>query len=157
MSAATLDTQRSSFNTSRMTLTNPRNVSSKILIPKLDNSEKKKCFEPKKNCDMENNQNFMLNTIEADYGIYNKFGQFPQFKYDKTKIFKSSQDHERIMLINEDKNNYSQKFNSQNELLIDQELFLQTPGPGYYSPIEPVNQKYLQLINLIILDKITIF
>ena len=148
MSAATLDTQRSSFNTSRMTLTNPRNVSSKILIPKLDNSEIKKCFEPKKNSDMENNQNFMLNTIEADYGIYNKFGQFPQFKYDKTKIFKSSQDHERIMLINEDKNNYSQKFNSQNELLVDQELFLQTPGPGYYSPIEPVNQKYFHKKNI---------
>ena len=95
MSAATLDTQRSSFNTSRMTLTNPRNVSSK-----------------------------------------------------KTKIFKSSQDHERIMLINEDKNNYSQKFNSQNELLVDQELFLQTPGPGYYSPIEPVNQKYFHKKNI---------
>ena len=148
ISAATLDTQRSSINTSRMTLTNPRNASSKILIPKLDNPEIKQCFDPKKKDDVENNKNFMLNTIEADYGMYNKFGQFPQFKYDKTKIYKSSQDHERIMLINEDKNNYSLKYNNQSELLIDQELFLQTPGPGYYSPIEPVNQKYFHKKNI---------
>ena len=29
-----------------------------------------------------------------------------------------------------------------NEFLLSQELFSQNPGPGYYDPIEPINQKY---------------
>ena len=148
-SAGTLDTQRSSINSSKMTLTYPRNPSSKILIPKLENPNLKKCFEQKNNeIPIENNIYSFLNTIETDYGIYNNFIQRPQFKYDKSRIYKSSQDHERIMLMNEDKKNYSKKYNNENELLIAQELFSQCPGPGYYSPIEPVNQKYFNKKNI---------
>ena len=148
ISAATLDTQRSSLNTSNLTLTNPRNVSSKILIPKLVNDEIMKCFiSDNKEIEIENNAKIMLNTIDREYGK-NDMNTIAQFKYDKSKIITSSQDHDRIMQINETKNNYSKNYSNISELLLDQELFSQNPGPGYYSPIEPCNQKYFSKKNI---------
>ena len=137
-SVATVDTQRSSLNSSNLTLTNPRNASSKILIPKLLNRELRKYF--KTGMELDSKKNISLNTIDGEG--HKNFSQMVQFKYDKSKIIKSSQDHDRIMLINEEKNNYSKKYNSTNEFILDQEIFSQNPGPGYYNPIEPCNQKY---------------
>ena len=140
ISGATLDTQRTSLNSSNATLTNQRNPSSKILIPKLDNSELYKCFSSNSNSNeinIKNNKNFCLHTIDKD-DSKNNFSQVIHFKYDKSKIIKNSQNHERIMLMNETKDIFS-KFN---EFLLEQELFNQNPGPGYYDPIEPVHQKY---------------
>ena len=143
ISGATVETQRSSLNSSNISLTNYRNASSRILIPKLNNSEIMKCFHSKNTnnkIDNESNmrKNFLLRTIDKDEGT-NNISQVMQFKYDKSKIIKSSQDHERIMLMNESKINFSEKFK---EFLLDQELFSQNPGPGYYNPIEPQNQNY---------------
>ena len=150
ISGASLDTQRSSLNSSHLTLTNQRNPSSKILIPKLDNSELYKYFNSNNNSNViniENNKNFSLHTIDKD-DTKNNFSQVIQFKYDKSRIIKNSQDHDRIMSMNESKNIFSDKFN---EFLLEQELFSQNPGPGYYDPIEPVHQKYFfkkDMINL---------
>ena len=73
-----------------------------------------KCFHSKNTnnkIDNENNmrKNFLLRTIDKDEGT-NNISQVMQFKYDKSKIIKSSQDHERIMLMNESKINFSEKF-----------------------------------------------
>ena len=141
ISGASLDTQRSSLNSSNLTLTNQRNPSSRVLIPKLGNSELYKFFNSNNDSNainIENNKNFSLHTIDKD-DTKNNFSQVIQFKYDKSRIIKNSQDHERIMSMNESKNIFSDKFN---EFLLEQELFSQNPGPGYYDPIEPVHQKY---------------
>ena len=146
LSTASLDTQRSSINSSGMTLSNPISQRSKILLSqRRDNYEKKKNFKSNDNY-AENDKNFILHTIETDE---NKIKQIPLFIYDKSKIIKNSQDHERIMSINEDKsiNNYFNILDKNNEFLIDQDIFSQTPGPGYYDPIEPVNQQYFNKKN----------
>ena len=142
-SGATLDTQKSSLNTSNATYTNQRNGSSKILVPKLDNSEILKCFNSFSNTSVIDNdykKDSLLYKIDKDEEK-NNINQVVQFKYDKSKIIKSSQDHERIMLLKENSynNNLKKKLN---EFLLSQELFSQNPGPGYYDPIEPINQKY---------------
>ena len=144
LSAATLDTQRSSINSSAMTLSNPVSQSPKRLLSQIDN------YEKKNNYYVEENKNFMLNTIETEI---NKIRKLPLFKYDKSKIIKNSQDHERIMSINEEKNNDINFINKKNELLVDQEIFSQTPGPGYYDPIESVNQNYFYKKNFQNMDE----
>ena len=153
-SGATIDTQKSSLNTSNVTYTNQINGNSKILIPKLDNSEISKCFNSLNNKSCLINNNNIINN-NSNNNINNKkdvalskidkdeekksLNQVTQFKYDKSKIFKNSQAHERIMSL---KNNNFNLKEQLNEFLLSQELFSQNPGPGYYNPIDPINQKY---------------
>ena len=147
-SGATIDTQKSSLNTSNLTYTNPINGNSKILIPKLDNSEICKCFNSfnnnssliDNNNNSKNKKDVSLTKIEKDEEK-NNLNQVVQFRYDKSKIFKNSQDHDRIMSLKENINEKDLKKRI-NEFLLSQELFSQNPGPGYYDPIEPMNQKY---------------
>ena len=148
LSGATIDTQKSSLNTSNITYTNQINGNSKILIPKLDNSEICKCFNSfNNNSSLIDNKNNISNNNKTDVSLSkidkeeekNNLNQVAQFKYDKSKIFKNSQDHERIMSIKENNFNLKDKIN---EFLLSLELFSQNPGPGYYNPIEPINQKY---------------
>ena len=146
---ATIDTQKSSLNTSNLTYTNQINGNSKILIPKLDNSEISKCFNSinNKSSLIDNNNNNINKNNKKDASLSkidkdeekNNLNQVAQFKYDKSKIFKNSQDHERIMSIKQKNFNLKEKIN---EFLLSQELFSQNPGPGYYNPIDPINQKY---------------
>ena len=67
---------------------------------------------------------------------------FPLLKYDRSRIYRNEQNHERLLFIKEQQTNYLSNDLNDFEQLLNSEYFSQSPGPGYYDPINSSNQKY---------------
>ena len=153
ISGATLETQRSSINSSKLTLTNPQNHNSKILIQNIDNKDLLLGSMKSFNDIMDDtllNKNFILSAVDINNNEKNNLNQISKFKYDKSKLYKNSY-HERMKQIKEKKKiDYIFKniLDYDNEMILNKELYSQNPGPGYYDPILPNNQNYFNKKNM---------
>ena len=126
ISGITLDTERTSKNISRLSLSQIRNKSSKL-------------FQNLKNQLKSNNQDKCLyNYIVTDVGINNNI--LP-LKNDKSRIYRNEQNHDRLLFLKESNPNYNKNI-TDFEKYLNSEYFFQNPGPGYYDPIDLKFQNY---------------
>ena len=133
ISGITLDTERTSINTSKLSYSQIRKKSSKIfrnLKNQLNNGQE---------------NNLYTNHMTTEQTIKRNNTLFPVLlKYDKSRIYKNEQNHNRIQLL-QDRNSNNLMNNMTNfDKLLNSEYFYQNPGPGYYDPIDSNNQKYLK-------------
>lgn len=104
-----------------------------------------------------NNQLYSSNTNnDQEKSLYNQIvcstEQSPYIKnllptvnrYDKSRICKNSQNHERILLNKEQETDQMSKNIKEFNELLNSEYFSDNPGPGYYDPIDLPNQKYFK-------------
>jgi len=138
-SGLSLETEGTSVNSSKISYSQIRVKTSK-LSQKLNNQlysskshrEKEKPLYKQIVCSTEQNpnvKNFLLPTVN---------------RYDKSRIHKNSQNHERILLNKEQDNDLLSKNIRQFNELLNSEYFSDNPGPGYYDPIDLPNQKYFK-------------
>ena len=138
-SGLSLETEGTSVNSSKISYSQIRVKTSK-LSQKLNNQlysskshrEQEKPLYKQIVCSTEQNpnaKNFLLPTVN---------------RYDKSRIHKNSQNHERILLNKEQDNDLLSKNIRQFNELLNSEYFSDNPGPGYYDPIDLPNQKYFK-------------
>ena len=143
VSGVTLDTERTSINSSKLSYSQARNNSSKIV--------KKINYQSNKNILSDNQEkNLLYNRLvsSTEHNAYKNNILFPTLKYDKSRIYKNEKNHERLLFEKEQKtNNFSNNL-SELEKLLNEEYFSQAPGPGYYDPIDSPNQKYFTTKNI---------
>ena len=73
---------------------------------------------------------------------------FPMLKYDKSRIYRNEQNHNRLLFAREQETDYFTNNMTELEKLLNSEYFSQVPGPGYYDPIDSSNQKYYKPKNI---------
>ena len=134
ISGITLDTERTSINTSKLNNSQIRNKSSKLfqnLKSQLNNN---------------NNQDQYLNNHLATEQSTNKNNTlFPiLLKYDKSRIYKNEQNHDRLILFKSQNSNDFMNNMTEFDKLLNSEYFSNSPGPGYYDPIDSQHQKYFK-------------
>ena len=138
-SGISLETEGTSVNSSKISYSQIRVKTSKLsqklnnqLYSGKSNRDQDKPLYNQIVCSTEQNSNekkFLLPTVN---------------RYDKSRIHKNSQNHERIMLNKEqDTDPLSKNIKEFNELL-NSGYFSENPGPGYYDPIDLQNQKYFK-------------
>ena len=130
ISGLTLDTERTSINTSKLSNSQIRNKSSKIL-QKLNNQ-----FTKKK--DKLYNQVACL--TEQNISINNNLSPI-RHKPDKSHIFRNGEIHVKQPNNEQDSHNFYQNI-KEFDKIINTEYYSQNPGPGYYDPINISNQRY---------------
>ena len=138
-SGISLETEGTSVNSSKISYSQIKDKTSKLsqklnkqLYSSNSNRGQEKPLYKQIVCSTEQNsnlKNFLLPTVN---------------KYDKSRIHKNSQNHERILLNKEQDTNYLSKNIKQFNELLNSEYFLENPGPGYYDPIDLPNQKYFK-------------
>lgn len=131
ISGVTLDTERTSINTSNLSNCKINQKSSKvlqILKNQLNNNQEKDLYS---------------NHIDTEETIKRNNTLFPALlKYDKSRIYKNEQNHKRLLLFQEENSNNLINSMRNFDKLLNSEYFSQSPGPGYYDPIDSKNQKY---------------
>ena len=131
ISGITPDTERTSINTSKLSHSQVRNKSSKLL--------------QKLSYQLKNNQNNLYNNIisSTEQNINKSKTLLPvSLKYDKSRIYKNDHSIRRLLYKDENElNNFNDNVNEFDKLL-NSEYFSQNPGPGYYDPIYLPDQKY---------------
>ena len=132
LSGITLDTERTSINTSKLSYSQIRNKSSKLI-----QNLKKQLNNNNNNQDL-----FLYNNIITEQNVNKSNTLFPtSLKYDKSRIYKNEYNHDRLLKSKEQNTNYSINYTEFDKLL-NSEYYSQSPGPGYYDPIDLPYQKY---------------
>ena len=132
ISGITLDTERTSINTSKLSHSQIRNRSSKLLQ------------NLKRQLNSNNQDRNLYNNIITEQNTNKSNTLFPvSLKYDKSRIYKNEYNHERLLLSKEQDTNYLIN-NTEFDKLLNSEYFSQSPGPGYYDPIDIPYQKYFK-------------
>ena len=137
ISGLTLDTERTSINTSKFSYSQIRNKSSKLL------QNLKSQFKTNQD------STYLYNQIATEQSIKNNTLSPILLKYDKSRIYKNEQNHERLLLSREQNKNYFMNNMTEFDKLLNSEYFSHSPGPGYYDPIDSQNQKYFKQKNIL--------
>ena len=135
ISGITLDTERTSINSSKLSYSQIRNKSTKLL-QNLKNQ-------------LNNNQDkYLFNHMATEQNTKINNSLFPTLlKYDKSRIYKNEQNHNRIILSKAQNTDYFMNNISEFDKLLNSEYFSHNPGPGYYDPIVSEDQKYYKSKN----------
>ena len=134
ISGITLDTERTSINSSKLSYSQIRNKSTKL-------------FQNLKNQLNDNQDKYLFNYMATEQNTKINNSLFPTLlKYDKSRIYKNEQNHDRIILSKAQNTNYMNNILEFDKLL-NSEYFSHNPGPGYYDPIVSENQKYYKSKN----------
>ena len=132
ISGVTLDTERTSINTSKLNYSYIRNKSSKL-------------FQNLKSQSNNNNyeDQYFNNHLATDQTYKKNNTLFPiLLKYDKSRIYKNEQNHDRLILFKSQNSNDFMNEMTEFDKLLNSEYFSKSPGPGYYDPIDSKQQKY---------------
>ena len=143
MSGITLDTERTSINSTKLSHSQAMNYSPKIM--------KKINYQSNKNIYTDSQDtNHLYNRLvsSTDQNEYRSNTLFPILKYDKSRIYRNEHNHERLIYSKDQKTNYFRNNLVEFDKLLNSEYFSQAPGPGYYDPIDSSNQKYYNPKNI---------
>lgn len=143
ISGMTLDTERTSINSSKLNYSQIRNKSSTIL-QKINNQLNNNIFNDNQDSYI---YNHLVSSTEQNIFKHNTLSPI-SLKYDKSRIYKNEQNHDRLLLAREQNTNYYSKNFTEFDKLLNSEYFSQSPGPGYYDPIDLSNQRYYNPKNI---------